>query len=56
MNGDVVRWPHGYCEAGIPVVRGPIGRLPACSRRGRWMVSGVILCGTCKRALEKGSR
>jgi hypothetical protein len=36
----IVSWPHGNCEAG------------ACSKRARWLVDGVLLCGEHKK--EKG--
>lgn len=51
MIDDIQPWPRGHCEAGIPIGPPKIRSLPACERRGRWLVSGVVLCGTCKRAV-----
>lgn len=54
LRFDVIPWPRGKCEAGVG--HGPIGRLPACDKRGRWMVGGVILCGSCKREVVVDER
>lgn len=45
---DIHPWRKGKCEAGIPDIAG-IRDLDYCDRRGRWMVNGVVLCGTCKK-------
>jgi len=44
-------WPRGKCEAGV--VTFSHGDLEPCDRRGRWLGDGVILCGRCKRIVEK---
>lgn len=54
LREDVQEWEGGgRCEAGLPVGGGAaIEALPACDKRARWLVSGALLCGGCKRALN----
>lgn len=49
---NIQPWRGGRCEAGVDAI-GPfnITSLPPCSKRARWMVNGVLLCGGCKRKL-----
>ena len=50
---DVQKWTRGgNCEAGVPTFAA-VKNLPYCHKRARWMVRGALLCGGCKRLLEK---
>lgn len=53
LRDDAQPWPHGRCEAGLPIAGYREARwLPPCGKRGRWLVGGMVLCGGCKRTLE----
>lgn len=48
VNPDVAPWSYGWCEAGVEAFPS-VNNLPPCSKRARWIVNGILLCGGCKQ-------